>query len=114
MQHPLLFDEWNFAEETYAEATTRYSGFGAKLFDMLNERNPDILLCFKFFRSTGYQSDDVFAVYESSTMPFAIQLEPSCQRICIWSNTVETIEIGDWSDNEYEEAIAFIKENFLV
>jgi hypothetical protein len=114
MQHPLLFDKWDFAEETYSEAMIRYSGFGAKLFDMLDDRVPDILSSFRFFRSTRYQSEDIFAVYESIEEPFAIQLDPSCEVICIWSDTVNTIEIGDWSENEYEEAIKFIQEHFLT
>lgn len=92
----------------------RYSGFGAKLFHILNDRVPGILSWLRFFRSTGYQSDDVFAVYENAERPFCIQLEPSCGVICIWSETVDGIEIGDWSENEYEEAIEFIEEHFLV
>jgi len=114
MHHPLLFDNWDFTEETYSEAMTRYSGFGAKLFDNLADRVPGILSFFRFFRSTGYQSEDIFAVCEAIERPFAIQLEPSCEVICIWSDTVNTIEIGDWSENEYEEAIEFIQEHFLT
>jgi hypothetical protein len=114
MQHPLLFDNWDFAEENYSEAMTRYSGFGAKLFNILDDRIPDILPSFRFFRSTGYQSEDVFAICENIERPFAIQLEPSCEVICIWSDTVNTIEIGGWSENEYEDAIEFIQEHFLT
>jgi len=114
MQHPLLFDKWDFAEETYSEAMIRYSGFGAKLFDILDDLVPEILLSFRFFRSTGYQSENIFAVCENIEQTFAIQLDPSCEVICIWSDTVHTIEIGAWSENEYEEAIKFIREHFLT
>lgn len=112
MQHPLLSDSFNYNEETYADAMERYSGFGAKLFEVLKSRIPEVLQKLRFFQSISYQQEDVYAVYENGSTSFVIQLEPVGEVICIWNDTVST-EIGSWSENEYEEAVQFIITDLL-
>lgn len=114
MQQPLLSNRDNFNEESYADVVSSYSGFGADLFNFLSKHNPDLFSRLRFFRSTRLQSEDVFAIYESGNNAFGIMLDPDCEVICLWNGTGIRTEIGAWSENEYEEAFAFINEYLLT
>lgn len=103
---------WDFIEENYTSITQRYSGFGSQLFTHLNAHFPNILLHFRFFRSLNFQEKDVFAIYQSQSVSFAIQLDPDIEVIVLWDKT-NSIEIGAWSEDEYKEAIDFIEANFI-
>ena len=67
----------------------------------------------RFFRSSDFQSEDVYAIYASPDKIFAIQLDPDCAVICLWDEVDYPIEIGDWSTEPYDEAINFMQEHFL-
>jgi len=91
----------------------RYTGFGKHLFTQMAERIPGAFDNLKFFRTTDFQSEDVYAIYTALNEVFAIQLDPDCTVICLWDKEDYHVEIGDWSPNAYEEAINFMHEHFL-
>jgi len=106
-----LNNYWEYTPETLKEASSRYNGFGCKLFEIMSFELPDHFRHLKFFRAISPQTDDVFCVCEGIGHDYGIQLDPDCEVICLWDEETH-IEIGYWSDDEYKESIEFIKANF--
>jgi len=114
VSHSILPDGMDFKEETLVESTTRYQGFGKNLFFELESHFPGMLAKLRFFQPQGPQDDDVWAVYDDEAVQFGIQLEPHSPVIVLWNNKPgSSIELGDWWENEYAAAIAFIEEEFF-
>ena len=64
-----------------------------------------------FFRANDCQTEDSYAVCEIAH-PFAVQLDPDCEVICLWDSQTH-VEIGTWSPDAYTEAFDFIRRHFL-
>ncbi|GAA3924479.1 hypothetical protein [Hymenobacter algoricola] len=112
--HDLLPASLRFAEESYAEAQTRYSGFGKDSFPRLEARFPGFISKLRFFHPQEYQSEDVWAVYEDASVQFGIQLDPDCEVIVLWNKNPEnSIELGTWWDDASDIAIRYIEQVFL-
>lgn len=93
---------------------TRYSGFGENLFSKVETRFPGAISKIRFFRPQIHQTDDVWACYTDGSLVFAIQLDPSCERITLWNEKPDShMEIGTWSDDVYEEALKEMEEYYL-
>jgi hypothetical protein len=115
MTYPLLNTSLQYEEESYAQAQARYSGFGEDLFSQLENHFPGFISKLRFFHPHKYQEDDVWAVYEDAAVQFGIQLEPNTPVIVLWSRNPDTsIEIGNWSEDVYEDVIRFIEEDFFA
>lgn len=102
----------NFVSEEYPDMVARYSGFGTKIFSILQERLPAVFEKLQFFRGIKYQPEDVYAIYDNRTHAFGIQLDPQCEVIVLWNKQIQT-EIGAWSKDICEEAIGFIQTELL-
>ncbi|MCE2596673.1 hypothetical protein K6Y31_17940 [Motilimonas cestriensis] len=109
--HKLLNDGWVYESVSFEEVSDRYKGFGRDLFNLIANDLPSHFSNLKFYKSKTYQDEDVFAICEGLGHDYGIQLDPDCEVICLWDGNTH-IEIGTWSENEYEESILFIKTNF--
>jgi hypothetical protein len=105
----LLPAGFGFEEETFAEVSTRYAGFGRGVFAALEATSPAAFAALRFYRATIYQQGDVYAVCRWGDGEVAIQLDPDCEVICVWDHNTHT-EIGAWALNPEAEAVAFIGE----
>jgi len=108
--HELLNDSWTYTPETHDEFALRYSGFGRELYHQMATILPDCHAALRYFRADCYQTEDSYAVCQIAH-PFAIQLDPDCQVICLWDEQIN-IEIGIWSMEPYEESFEFIRRHF--
>ncbi|MFT5618991.1 MAG: hypothetical protein ACI85I_002228 [Arenicella sp.] len=108
----LQFDKPEYKEETLLEFEERYIGFGKKLYSILIEKWPFIIDNFKFYKNEETHTEHSYALYESETETFVIQLAPLCEVIVIWNENY-TVEIGTWHENEYEEAITQLVSHFM-
>lgn len=108
----LLPASLNFVEETHAEATQRYHGFGQDFFSELTNQLPSLAKSFKFYRNTD-GTDDVWAICQQGPIQFGVQLDPDIEVICVWNET-EQEEIGDWQPPPIQYAIEWIKRRFPV
>ncbi|MBD0260090.1 MAG: hypothetical protein ICV83_30595, partial [Cytophagales bacterium] len=97
-----VLGDWEVIEESYAVATRRYTGFGSMLFSILQDKMPQVFDNLKFYQPVKYQSENVLATYEDALCAFGIQLDPLCEVIVLWNDETR-IEIGTWSNGEYEE-----------
>ena len=111
--HKLLSDGWEYTEETIDDVSNRYHGFGSKIFILMEKELPIYYQNLRLYRSISYQVDDVFCICEGLGHDFGIQLDPDCEVICLWDEIIH-IEIGNWSNDEYREAIDFIKDKFKI
>jgi hypothetical protein len=111
MMHKLLNDGWEYESESQDEMTARYTGFGCKLFNAISIELPTHYQHLTLYKSKYDQTGDVFAISEGLGHDFGIQLDPDCEVICLWDAKIH-VEIGYWSNDEYKEAIEFIKSNF--
>ncbi len=103
--------DWSFAEETMEEVSSRYSGFGYQLYEMIRDQFPKAFTQLRFYRSEQHQTDDSFAICEIGH-PFGIQLDPDIEVIVLGADNLHT-EIGAWADNPCEDAIRFIQQHFI-
>lgn len=101
-----------WCQEEYAEFEARYEGFGYLFFATLNEAHPHIFDAMRFYRNTRWQTQDAFAVCVTPD-PFAVQLDPDCEVICLW-NTHEWVEIGAWSATYERDAMEWVVDFFGV
>ncbi|MCE0559426.1 hypothetical protein [Motilimonas sp. E26] len=109
--HKLLNNSWEYIQEPYSDVSSRYKGFGSKLFGVMSSSLPLHYQNLKFYRSISNQTEDVFAICEGLGHDYGIQLDPDCEAICLWDDKTH-IEIGYWSEDEYIESVEFIKANF--
>ena len=109
--HELLNKGWSYTPETLDECARRYSRFGSELYQQMADTLPECFAALRCFRADDYQTEDSFAVCEMAH-PFAIQLDPDCEVICLWDSQTH-VEIGTWSSNPYAEAFDFIRRHFL-
>lgn len=121
MHLDLFPDGQEYEKETYEEFLIRYCGFGKEIYNHLKSHLPYIynrIVLYKAVRSTGTHVgdypylEDSYAYFDDGNFQFEIQLDPLTEVICL-CNFKTQIEIGHWSDNEYEDALAFIEQNFL-
>lgn len=109
-----LIDYQNYHKESYEEVTARYDGFGKDLFNLIRERMPDAFTHLKFYtgRYTDEKSegryDDCLAVYKKGDITLLITLS-YWDAICL-SNGKTFLEIQDWGQDYYEEALMKIAE----
>jgi len=112
MKTKLLNPSENYSEETYSEFENRYVGFGKEIYLKIKEKTPDVFHKLTFYKQIDSQTEDSYAEYSDINQLFAIQLDPTCEVIVLW-NEQKQVEIGIWSNNEYGDAIDFIKSEFL-
>lgn len=79
--------------ESFADSLSRYRGFGSEFFPQLFLKFPKYEQFFCFFRDN--QSDDVWAICETTDLEFGVQLDPDIECICIWDSDWHD-EIGAW------------------
>ncbi|ASP37841.1 hypothetical protein CHH28_03750 [Bacterioplanes sanyensis] len=109
----LLGENWDFHLESLSEIQSRYTGYGCHLFDQIQLKAPTVFKKLKFYRSINHQPEDVFAIYEDSSNPFAIQLDPESEHICLWNEHMH-VELGYWCEDVYQEAITIITHQLLT
>ena len=109
--HHLLNTAWAYSTETVGEFRSRYTRFGSGFYDHLSAHMPECFHKLRFYRADTFQTEDSFAVFEADH-PFAIQLDPDCEVICLWDSDVHA-EIGTWSPDPYAEACRFIRQHFM-
>jgi hypothetical protein len=105
----LLPEGFGFEEETFAQVSTRYAGFGRGVFTALEAASPAAFAALRFYRATIYQQGDVYAVCRWGDGEVAIQLDPDCEVICVWDRGAH-VEIGAWAKDPEAAAVAFIGE----
>ena len=121
MKTDLLSDSQEYVQETYEDFYNRFNGFGKEIFNKLKIELPYVfenLTLYKAIKSTGkhiggFQPLDSYAIFDDENIQFVIQLEPLSEVICLF-NDKTGIEIGYWSEDEYRDAINFIKQNFIT
>jgi hypothetical protein len=101
-----------YIPESHEEAGRRYSGFGKDLYRQIEQRFPDVFRNLQYYQRMTIQAEDSYAIYNNHQNSFCIQLDPECEKIILW-NEEKQIEIGHWSDNEYEDALHFIQSELL-
>lgn len=112
----ILTSKHGFQEETLDKVQERYSGFGGNLYQLMEEKIPEVFFKLAFYQETKYQEEDSYAVYDDRVNPektFAIQLDPLCEVIVLWNQKIHT-EIGTWSEDPELESIKFIQEEFTL
>jgi hypothetical protein len=120
MDSEFLPDGQDYETETYGEFYLRFDGFGKEIYNRLKTELPEIfnnLTFYKAVKNNGktihdFQPLDSYAIYNGEFKPFLIQLEPRSGVICL-TNFKTFIEIGHWSEDEYKDALDFIKQHFL-
>ncbi|MBS7565765.1 hypothetical protein KHS38_15255 [Mucilaginibacter sp. Bleaf8] len=110
--HPLLSRNETYQEESFEAMQLRYQGFGKDLYQRIRVELPEVFDHLIFYKATRYQTTDSYAIHDGDSKPFAIQLDPDIALIIFWNLTVH-VEIGTWSQDEYGEALNFIKSNLL-
>ena len=108
--HKLLNSNWQYVAETEAEFERRYHGFGRELYAKIRNQMPDLYSGITLY-SSEQQPTDSYALCENPYQDFVIQLDPETEVICFWSDSTRC-EITSWSDNEYDEALKFIEDEF--
>ncbi|PQO33437.1 hypothetical protein C5Y96_11375 [Blastopirellula marina] len=103
----LLPASLNFVEESHAEATGRYQGFGQDFFSELYNQLPSLARSFTFYRNTD-GTDDLWAICQQGPIQFGVQLDPDIEVICVWDKTTHE-EIGTWQPQPIPYAIDWIK-----
>ena len=99
-------------EETYDEFKLRYKGFGETFYMLMEKKMPEIFSELKLYVGVVYQTEDSYALYDSSGKSFVIQLDPY-QVIIIWDDK-KHYEFGEWDENAEENAIKCIEREFLL
>lgn len=112
MEINLLEPREDFVIETFDEFEKRYLGFGKEIYINVKENLPSIFDDLVFYKRINFQLEDSYAEFKNDKFPFFIQLDPLCEVIVLWNGSKQ-IEIGYWSDNEYVDAINFIKSELL-
>ncbi|WP_294322555.1 hypothetical protein [uncultured Chryseobacterium sp.] len=112
MKNSMLGIMEDFVTENPEAVDRRYSGFGKDLYRQIEQRLPDVFKDFQYYQRINIQTEDSYAVYYNGQSSFCIQLDPLCEKIILW-NENKQIEIGYWSDNEYEDALQFIEAELL-
>lgn len=107
-----LIETWECRLESIIEFENRYTGFGNKLFSILELDLPNLYSHLTFYQNIN-QPEDGVAVYDDSKHSFAIQLDPLIEVIVLW-NENNSIEVTSDDGQEYETAIKFIKNKLLV
>ncbi len=102
-----------FVQETYNEFEHRYEGFGKETYLKIKEQIPNIYYKLLFYKRIDLQTEDSYAIYSDGEKSFAIQLDPLCEVIIIW-NRQRHLETGSWSNTEYDDAIGFINQYFII
>lgn len=111
----LLPSNEEFQEETLNKVYERYSGIGRDLYQLIEEKLPQVFSNLRFYQGTNYQIGDSYAVYEDPDnhgKSFAIQLDPDIEVIVLWNSEIQT-EIGSWVEKPEKEAILFIQDELL-
>lgn len=110
----ILEDQYsgNFVTETLVEFNIRYCGFGKNIYDAISELLPDIFSKLCLYKNIVSQTEDSYAVYNDGNKSFGIQLDPLCEVVVLWDESVH-MEIGYWSNDVYSESIEFIKSHFI-
>lgn len=109
--HALLNPSIAYEPETETSAITRYTGFGSGLFDAIYTELPSLVGTFTFFRDN--KSPDVWAISNTNSATFGVQLDPEIEVICLWNESTFD-EIGAWESAPILYAIARIKELYAV
>lgn len=112
MEINLLQPREDFVIETLDEFEKRYFGFGKEIYSNIEKELPEIFNNLVYCRRVNFQLEDSYAEFKNDQFPFCIQLDPLCEVIVLWNDTKQ-IEIGYWSENEYVDAINFIKSELL-
>jgi hypothetical protein len=108
MNKKLLTPFEDFEIESYDEFINRYTGFGKELYLKISDELPDVFNELTFYKRINQQPKDSYALCLGGAYSFAIQLDPLCEVIVLW-NELKHIEIGRWSENEYHDAINYMK-----
>lgn len=108
----LLNSSLNLVEESEAEMSQRYTGFGSRIFNELFKELPKLSQAFKFYRNTD-GTEDVWAIHNSDNIEFGIQLDPNIEVICIWDDSY-CEEIGCWVSDPIGHAINVITQRYPV
>lgn len=108
----LLNSSMNLVEESAAEASQRYTGFGQEFFSELFKILPKIRDSFTFYRNTD-GTDDVWAIYHKGSVEFGVQLDPDIEVICVWDDSWHE-EIGCWISQPVKYTINLITDRFPV
>ena len=98
--------------ENYIEFEKRYLGFGKEIYLKIKEEIPEVFRQLTFYKRLTLQTKDSYAQYSGDNYSFAIQLDPLGEVIVLW-NDKKHIEIGTWSENEYNDAIHFITSELI-
>jgi hypothetical protein len=109
--HELLNKSWSYTTDFLDDGARHYSGFGSELYHRMADTLPECFAALRYFRAEDYRTADSYAVCEIAH-PFAIQLDPDCEVICLWDSQTH-VEIGTWSPDPYAEAFDFIRRHFL-
>ncbi|OYX86271.1 MAG: hypothetical protein B7Y83_01955 [Flavobacteriales bacterium 32-34-25] len=115
METELLGDYSKYIEEKFEDLTTRYNRFGKDLYREIQKELPEVFKKLKYYREKdGLRTfpDDSYAIFNDGKTEFRIILDPDCEVICL-GNFETNIEIGNWNNDYYKEAIEFIKKEFL-
>lgn len=104
----------DYEREDFYGMNERYSGFGKEIYQKLKETLPLVFNKLMFYKNVRQQVSHSYAVYMDGTKSFALQLDPLCEVIVLWDRHNSHVEIGAWSQDEYTEAIEFIKTRLLT
>ncbi|MGV3460900.1 MAG: hypothetical protein ACO1N9_10660 [Flavobacterium sp.] len=104
-----------FEEETFDDFRDRYTGFGKEIYDLLQQKHPDILNHLKFYKITGATGKCVgqpnlegsTAIYDGK-VNFVITLD--YYSTIVVGNYEATREFGDRNDAAVEDAVEFVAE----
>ena len=120
METELLGDYHKYIEEKFEDFITRYNRFGKDLYREIKKELPEVFNKLRYYRplednekyGLGKLLDDSYAIFNDEKTEFRIILDPDCEIICL-GNFETNIEIGNWNNDYYKEAIEFIKKEFL-
>ncbi len=106
-----ILNNWDLKAESYMEAKLRYSGFGCEIFEFFKSELSLNLNDFQFYQPIN-QPEDVIAYYKLGNIEFAVQLDPLCEVICIWNNSI-SVEINFFVKDYYTKVVEIIKTKIL-
>lgn len=106
-----ILNSWNLKAESYMEAKLRYSGFGYEIFEFFKSELSLNLNNFQFYQPIN-QPEDLIAYYKLDNIEFAVQLDPLCEVICIWNNSI-SVEVNFFVKDYYAKVIEIIKTKIL-
>ena len=105
-------DNPSVKEETFAEFSKRYSGFGENLYEFLKLNYPRFFCKLTFFRDVVERSPVSYAFYKDERNSFIIQLDPECDVIILWDD-IEHIEFGSWDKLDLNRVVLDI-DNVMI